>query len=156
VNETETKYMHLTRNKKTIHESKIGEYKFEGISRFTYLGSVLTENSVIAENERIKKGNATYYKNKKLLTSKLLTRNIKLRLYFTLIRSIVTYGEATESELQKLLIFERKILRKIYGPVKDRDNWRIRTNSELDTLTGGVNTVRYIKAQRHKGWKMIE
>jgi hypothetical protein len=35
---------------------------------------------------------------------------------------------ATESELQKLLIFELKILRKIYGPVKDRDNWRIRTN----------------------------
>jgi hypothetical protein len=50
----------------------------------------------------------------------------------TLIRPIVTYGAetwaATESELQKLLIFERKILRKIYGPVKDRDNWRIRTN----------------------------
>jgi hypothetical protein len=39
-------------------------------------------------------------------------------------------------------------LRKIYGPVKDRDNWRIRTDSELDALTGGVNIVRYIKAQR--------
>jgi hypothetical protein len=64
-------------------------------------------------NERIKKGNATYYKNRKLLTSKLLTRNIKLRLYLTLIRPIVTDGAetwtATESELQKLLIFERKI-----------------------------------------------
>jgi hypothetical protein len=35
---------------------------------------------------------------------------------------------ATEYELQKLLIFERKILRKIYGPVKDRDNRRIRTS----------------------------
>jgi hypothetical protein len=70
----------------------------------------------------------------------------------TLIRPIVTYGAetwaATESELQKLLILEWKILRKIYGPVKDGDNWRIRTNSELDTLTGGVNIVRYIKAQR--------
>jgi hypothetical protein len=43
VNETKTKYMHLTRNKKIIHELKIGEYKSEGISRFTYLGSVLTE-----------------------------------------------------------------------------------------------------------------
>jgi hypothetical protein len=39
-------------------------------------------------------------------------------------------------------------LRKIYDPVKDRDNWRIRTNSELDTLTGGVNIVRYIKTLR--------
>jgi hypothetical protein len=126
--------MHLTRNKKTIHEFKIGEYKFEGISRFTYLGSVLTENnSIIAEiSERIKIGNATFYKNPKLLTSKLLTRNIKLKLYLILIIPVVTYGAETwaetESELQKLLIFERKILRKIYGPVKDRDNWRIRTN----------------------------
>jgi hypothetical protein len=50
----------------------------------------------------------------------------------TLIRPIVTYEAetwaATESELQKLLIFEKKIVRKIYSPVKDRDNWRIRTN----------------------------
>jgi hypothetical protein len=48
-------------------------------------------------------------KNRKLLTSKLLTRNIKLRLCLTLIRPILTYGAetqaATESELQKLLIF---------------------------------------------------
>jgi hypothetical protein len=78
VNETKTKYMHLTRNTKTIHELKTGEYKFEGISRFTYLGSVLTENnSKTAEiNERIKKGNATYYKNRKLLTSKLLPETL--------------------------------------------------------------------------------
>jgi hypothetical protein len=50
----------------------------------------------------------------------------------TLIRPVVICGAetwaATESELQKLLIFERKILRKIYGSVKDQDNWRIRTN----------------------------
>jgi hypothetical protein len=50
----------------------------------------------------------------------------------TLIRPILTYGAETwaetESEPQKLLIFERKILREIYGPVKDRDNWRIKTN----------------------------
>jgi hypothetical protein len=70
----------------------------------------------------------------------------------TLIRPIVTYGAetwaATESELQKLLIFERKFLRRIYGPFKDQDNWRIRTNRELDTLTGGMNIILYIKAQR--------
>jgi hypothetical protein len=158
VNETKTKYMHLTRNKKAMHELKIGKYKFVGISRFTYLGSVLTENnSIIAEiNERIKKGNATFYKNRKLLTSKLLARNIKLRLYLALIRPILTYGAetwaATESELQKLLIVELKI----YGAVKDGDNWRIRTNSELDTLTGGVNIVRYIKAQRLRWFGHIQ
>jgi hypothetical protein len=46
VNETKTKYMHLTRNKKTIHELKIGEYKFDEMSRVTYVGSVLTKKTV--------------------------------------------------------------------------------------------------------------
>jgi hypothetical protein len=50
----------------------------------------------------------------------------------TLITPAVTYGAetwaATENELQKLLIFEQKILRKIYNPLKEQDIWRIRTN----------------------------
>jgi hypothetical protein len=57
---------------------------------------------------------------------------IKLILYLTSIRPTVTYGADTwaaiESKLQKLIIFERKILKKIYSTVKDKDNWRIRTN----------------------------
>jgi hypothetical protein len=77
-----------------------------------------------------------------------------------LVRPILTYGAETwaaiESELQKLLIFERKILRKIYGPVIDQDNWRIRTNSESDTLSGGVNIVRYINAQRLRWFGHIQ
>jgi hypothetical protein len=52
--------------------------------------------------------------------------------YINATRPILTYGAetwaATESKLQKLHIFERKILRKIYGPDKDQENWRIRTN----------------------------
>jgi hypothetical protein len=130
VYETKTKYMHLTRNKKTIHELKIGEYKLEGISGLS------SDRKQQYNSRNLKKRgggvDATYYRNRKFLTTKLLTRNIKLRLYLTLIGPILTYGAetgaATESELQKLLIFERKILRRIYGPVKDRDNWRIRTN----------------------------
>jgi hypothetical protein len=56
----------------------------------------------------------------------------------------------------KLLIFEREILRKIYDPAKDQDNWKIRTNSELDTLTGGMNIVRCVKAQRLKWFGHIQ
>ena len=66
------------------------------------------------------------------------------------------YYERTLNELQELLIFEWKFLRKIYGQVKDQNNWRIRTNSELDTLTGGVNIVRYIKAQRLRWFEHIQ
>jgi hypothetical protein len=52
----------------------------------------------------------------------MLQTYIQLSLYLTLIRPVVTYGAetwaATENKLQKLLIFERKILWKIYGLVK--------------------------------------
>jgi len=42
--------------------------------------------------ERIAAGNRAYHVHKKLLTSKLISRNVKLKLYNTLIRSTVTYA----------------------------------------------------------------
>jgi hypothetical protein len=49
------------------------------------------------------------------------------------------------------MIFEGLILRKIFGPIHERDGWRIRTNHELDTLIG-AKTLRFIKIQRLKCW----
>ena len=47
------------------------------------------------------------------------------------------------------MVFERKILRRIYGPTKARDGtWRIKTNEELNRLTESRNIINYIKAQR--------
>jgi hypothetical protein len=39
-----------------------------------------------------------------------------------------------ESIIQKLLVFERKILRRIFGTMKENQVWRIKTNEELDKL----------------------
>jgi hypothetical protein len=51
--------------------------------------------------------------------------------------------------MQKLIRFERKILRKIYGPTKLLDgNWRFKTNEELDNLIKYKNIINFIKAQR--------
>ena len=47
-----------------------------------------------------------------------------------------------------LRIFERKILRKIYGPVQEGDTWRIRYNEELNRFIKGKDIVKFIKAQR--------
>jgi hypothetical protein len=44
-----------------------------------------------------------------------------------------------------LAVFERKILRKIYGPVKENELWRIRRNYELEDIIKGENIVRFIK-----------
>ena len=45
------------------------------------------------------------------------------------------------------LLFERRILRKIFGPVQNEDgSWRIRMNYELNELIENADTVRFIKS----------
>jgi hypothetical protein len=74
-----------------------------------------------------------------------------LKLYRTLIRPIVTYASETwvlkETTIQKLLVFERKILR-TFGPTKENQIWRIKTNEGLDKLIKHQNIFNYKKAQR--------
>jgi hypothetical protein len=53
-----------------------------------------------------------------------------------------------EAIIQKLLVFERKILRRIFGPTKENQIWRVKTNEELDKLIKHKNIINHIKAQR--------
>jgi len=47
------------------------------------------------------------------------------------------------------MVFERKMLRRIFGPTKERDGtWRIKTNAELDELIRHKNIISHTKAQR--------
>jgi hypothetical protein len=66
---------------------------------------------------------------------------------------VVTYACETwvlkENIKTKLRVFERKVLRKIYGPTKEKDGiWWIKSNEELNRLTGNKNIINYIKTQR--------
>jgi len=55
----------------------------------------------------------------------------------------------TNRDEQHLRIFERRILRKIFGPVQNEDgSWRIRMNYELNKLTENADRVRFIKSRR--------
>jgi hypothetical protein len=71
--------------------------------------------------ERLAKGNKTYYANAKLIKSKFPMRNTKMKIYEMMIRPVVTYSSQTWTLTAKdennLRIFERQILRKIFGPV---------------------------------------
>jgi hypothetical protein len=51
-----------------------------------------------------------------------------------------------ETTIQKLLVFERKSLRRIFGPPKENQIWRIKTNEKLDKLIKHKNIANYIKA----------
>jgi hypothetical protein len=106
--------------------------------------------------ERIAKGNKAFYANKTLFKSNLVSRKCKLKLYWSVIRPTVVYGcekwAFKESIIQRLSVFERKILREIFGPTKEDNGtngtWRIKTNSELDKLIKHRNIINYVKAQR--------
>jgi hypothetical protein len=122
---------------------------------FKYLGSVVNGNNSIEEEikGRISLGNKACYANQDLFKSKLLTKNSKLRMCKSLVRPVVTYVCETwvlkENIKTKLRVFERKVLRKIYGPTKEKDGiWWIKSNEELNRLTGNKNIINYIKAQR--------
>jgi hypothetical protein len=102
---------------------------------------------------RILSGNRWYYLCGKLMKSRALNRNSKLKIYKSLIRPAVIYGcEAwtlTNRDEQHLRIFEHKILRKIFGPVRDKDgSWRIIMNNELSKLIGNADIVRFINSRR--------
>jgi len=59
-------------------------------------------------------------------------------------------------EERALAAFEMKIVRKIYGPVKENELWRIRRNDELEAIIKGENIVRFIKCQRIRWLGHIE
>ena len=75
-----------------------------------------------------------------------------LHYYKTLIRPVVSYGAEswtlTKKEEQALLIFERKMFRRIYSPKYENGEWKSRTNRELEEISKGENIVKLIKGQR--------
>jgi hypothetical protein len=83
---------------------------------------------------RIVKSNKAYYANAKPIKSKFLKRNAKMKIYETIIRPVVTYSSETWTLTAKdennLCIFERQILRKIFGPVNIDNIRRIRNNMQ--------------------------
>jgi hypothetical protein len=153
INESKKKYMKHTRKQVRGNKLEIRTMSFESVQSFKYLGSYVNQNNKIEEEikERIIAGNKAFYANRKMFQSKLLSRKSKLKLYRTLIRPILTYASETmvlkENSMQKLLIFERKILRKIFGPTKESIGlWRIKTNEELDDLIQQQYVIRFIKS----------
>jgi len=105
-------------------------------------------------------GNKAYYANRQWFNSIPISRNSKLQIYRTLVHPLVTYRSEswtlTMEEERALAVFGRKVLRKIYGPVKENELWRIRRNDELEAIIKGENIVGFIKCQRIRRLGHIE
>jgi hypothetical protein len=125
-----------------------------GVAEFIYLSTLISnDNSVQKEiQRRVLAGNRTYFAAISLFRNRLLSRATKIRLYKTITRPIVTYGAETwtmtKKEEQALLIFERKIFRRVYGPKYEDGEWKSRTNRKLEELSKGENVVKWIEGQR--------
>jgi len=122
---------------------------------YKYLRSNVNSNNSIEEEiqHRIALGNKVHYANQFSFKSRLVSKKSKLKLYWSTKRPIVTYGCETwvlkETIKNKLMLFERKVLRRIFGPTKERGGkCRTKTKDELNELIRRNNIINHIKAQR--------
>jgi len=154
INEKKTKYLKCTKKDIRTENLKINNSYIEPVQQYKYLWSIINDSNSIEKEvkERIALGTKAYYTNQKFFKSRLVTKSLKLKLYRTVIGPIMTYALETwvlkETTVQKLLVFETKILRRIFWPRKENQIWRIKNNEELDNLIKHKNIVNYIKAQR--------
>ena len=103
------------------HSTKTDNSSFGRMEQFTYWGTTLTNQNSIQEEikSRLNSGNACYHSVQNLLSSSLLSKNIKIKVY----RCIILYGCETWSltlrEECRLRVFENRMLRRIFGPKWD-------------------------------------
>ena len=139
-----------------IHSVRIDNNTFERVEDFKYLRTTLTNRNSIPEEitSRLSLGNACYNSVQNLLSSKLLSKNLKIKIHRTIILPVVFYGCETWSltlrEERKLRVFENMVLRRIFGPRRDEvtGEWRRLHNEKLNDLYSSPNIVRVIKSRR--------
>jgi len=151
-------YMDMSRDQNAgrIHSVRIDNSTYERVEEFKYLGTTLTHQNSIAEEikSRLWSGNACYHSVQNLLSSRLISKNLKIKIYRTIILPVVLYGCETWSlilrEERKLRVFENMVLRRIFGPRRDEETgeWRTLHNEELNDLYCSTNIVRVIKSCR--------
>jgi hypothetical protein len=143
-----------TKKKYVENVFKVKHMTFERVNSFVYLGTLVTADDNISAkiNNRITLANRSYFGMVTMLKAKNINRKHKVTIYKTLIKPVLMYG-AESWVLSKahelcLGVYERKILRRIYGPICEEATWRSRYNEELYCLYDETDLVTAIKIIR--------
>jgi hypothetical protein len=141
INVNKTKAVLQTRTQsREIDQLRIGDHNIEVVDSFVNTGSCITKDNdeYIEIQRRLKLANKAYFSLLAAMRCKDVHQKTNVMLYKTLIRTVLTYGSETwtlsKNSESVVSTFERKILRRIYGPVQDNGQWRIRYNKELYEL----------------------
>jgi len=156
INKKKTKYLATRESENQQRHFQIKNFDFEAVQSFTYLGSLINVNNDNSAEikKRILMANKGFYGLKIQFKSQILSIKNKIKLHKTLIRPVLACGSETwvlsKYDEAILGVFERKILRAIFGPTNDNGEWRIKYNNELYTLYKESDKVTYIKMNRLK------
>jgi hypothetical protein len=129
---------------------KIGNRSFENVLQFKYLGITVTNQNLIQEEiKRI----LICGGSQNLLSSRLLTKNVKFRIYKIIILPVVLCGCGTWSltlrEGYQLRVIENRVLWRIFGPkrVGVTVGWRKLHKEELHNLYSAPSIIRILKSR---------
>jgi hypothetical protein len=103
---------------------------------------------------RLNSSNACHHSAQTFLSSRLLSKNVKIKIYRTIIFPVVLYGckiwSLTLREEHRLRVFENRVLKRIFGPKRDEmtGDWRKLRKEELHNLYSSPNIIIMLKSMR--------
>jgi hypothetical protein len=157
MNAEKTKYMIMSYHQNSGQNQNIrtANESFETVAKLKYFGLILANQNDIHDEikSRLNSRNACCYSVQNLSSSCLISKNLKIKIYRTVILPFVLYGCKTWSltlrEEHRLWVFENRVLRRIFvHKRKEEGSWGKLHSDELHGLYSSPNIVRVIKSRR--------
>jgi hypothetical protein len=145
-------------------DSQLYSYSYVAVDLNSIAGIRVSGNFLVNDiHQNFEVGNSCYYSVKNLLSSRLLSKNLKIKVYRNIILPVVLYGCETWSltlrKESRLRVFENGMLRRIFEPKRDEvtAEWKKKLHDEkLYDPYPSPSIVRVIKSSRTRVARMAE